>query len=132
MPSSGATWYYHATYIAFSYFELFTDYEDDIFKVISNLHIQLEMWGSKFGGNIYIFWGKSLKSWSGYWLRYEKDFVQNKLCLVTFLMYIMNDIFHGKSVLCLICTLLAHFKQGHWAKEWFGSVASGAIMNSMT
>ena len=28
-----------------SYFELFTDYEDDTFKVNSNLHIQLEMWG---------------------------------------------------------------------------------------
>ena len=50
MHSSGATWYYHATYIAFSYFELFKDYEDD--KVISNLHIQLEMWGSEFGRNI--------------------------------------------------------------------------------
>ena len=51
MHSSGARWYYHATYIAFSYFELFTDYKDDIFKV-SYLHIKLEMWGSKFGGNI--------------------------------------------------------------------------------
>ena len=29
--STGATLYYHATYIAFSYFELFTEYEDDIF-----------------------------------------------------------------------------------------------------
>ena len=46
--STGATWYYHATCIEFSYFELFTDYEDDILKVISNRHIQLEMWGSKF------------------------------------------------------------------------------------
>ena len=32
-----------------SYFELFTGYEEDIFKVISNLHIQLEMRGSKSG-----------------------------------------------------------------------------------
>ena len=59
--STGATWYYNAIYKAFSYFELFTDYEDDILKVISNLHIQLKMWGSKFDWNIYNFWGKSLK-----------------------------------------------------------------------
>ena len=52
MHSSGATWYYPATYIAFLYFELFTDYEDNISKVISYLHIQLEMWESKFWGNI--------------------------------------------------------------------------------
>ena len=32
-----------------SQFEIFTDYEDDIFKVNSNLHFQLEMWGSKYG-----------------------------------------------------------------------------------
>ena len=68
MHSSGATWYYHATYIVLLYFELFTDYENDIFKVISNLHIQLVMWGSKYGGNILKVWGKSWKSWSGYWL----------------------------------------------------------------
>ena len=49
MHSSAATWYYHATFITFSYFELFTDYEDDILKVISNFHIQLEMWESKGG-----------------------------------------------------------------------------------
>ena len=29
--------------LTFSSFELFTDYEDDIVKLISNLHIQLEM-----------------------------------------------------------------------------------------
>ena len=69
MHFSDATWYYHATYKAFSYFELFTDYDDDIFKAISNLHIQLEMWGSKFGGNIKKIGGESLKSWSGSWLR---------------------------------------------------------------
>ena len=45
--STGATWYYHAIFVVIIYFELFTDYEDDIFKVIFNLHIQLEMWGSK-------------------------------------------------------------------------------------
>ena len=60
MHSLGAAWYYHATYIAFSYFELFTDYEDDIFKVIS-LHIQLDMWGSKFDRNINKKNWKSLK-----------------------------------------------------------------------
>ena len=41
-----ATWYYHALYILFTYFVLFTGYEDDIFKVISNLHVH----ESKFGG----------------------------------------------------------------------------------
>ena len=52
MHSSGAKWYYHASYIAFSYFELLSDYEDDIFKVFSISHIQLKMWETKFGGNI--------------------------------------------------------------------------------
>ena len=33
--STGATWYYHATFMVISDFELFTDYEDDIFKEIS-------------------------------------------------------------------------------------------------
>ncbi len=37
----------------FTYFASFTDYEDDIFEVISNLHVQ----GSKFGGKIYKFGG---------------------------------------------------------------------------
>ena len=49
--STDATWYYHATFMVISYFELFTDYEDDIFQVISNLHIQIEMWGSKSGNS---------------------------------------------------------------------------------
>ena len=37
---------YHAIYIVFTYFASFTSYVDDMFEVISNLHIQ----GSKFGG----------------------------------------------------------------------------------
>ena len=44
---TGATWYDHAFYIfTFTYFASFIGYEDDIFKVISNLHVQ----GSKCGG----------------------------------------------------------------------------------
>ena len=43
---AGATWYYHAIYIVFTQFASFTDCEDGIFKVISNLHVQ----GYKFGG----------------------------------------------------------------------------------
>ena len=42
---TGALWYYHAIYIVFTYFASFLGYEDDILKVISNLHVQ----GSKFG-----------------------------------------------------------------------------------
>ena len=64
MHSSGATWYYHAS-IAFSYFELLTEYEDDIFKVIYNFHIQLQMLGSKFGGNIKKILGANL--WKFIW-----------------------------------------------------------------
>ena len=54
---TGATWYYHTIYLVFTYFALFTDYEDDIFEVISNLHVQ----GSKFGGKMTKFGGKSFK-----------------------------------------------------------------------
>ena len=43
--------------IVFKYFASFTGYEDEIFEVISNLHVQ----ESKFGGNIYKFGGKSNK-----------------------------------------------------------------------
>ena len=43
--------------LVFTYFALFTYYEDDIFEVISNLHVQ----GSKFGGKIKKFDRKSLK-----------------------------------------------------------------------
>ena len=50
---TGASWYYHTTYLVFT----FTDYEDDIFEIISNLHVQ----GSKLGGKIIKFGGKSLK-----------------------------------------------------------------------
>ena len=35
-----ATSYYHAIYIVFTYFAPFTCYEDDIFEVIPNLHVQ--------------------------------------------------------------------------------------------
>ena len=52
---TGATWYYHAIYIVFTYFASFTSYEDDILEVNSNLHV-LEY---KFGGKIYKFGGKS-------------------------------------------------------------------------
>ena len=52
-----ATWYYHTIYLVFTYFASFTDYEDDIFEGISNLHVQ----GPKFGGKIYKFCGKFKK-----------------------------------------------------------------------
>ena len=45
-PFTGATWYYHTIYIAFTCFALFTDYEDNNFELISNLQVQ----ESKFGG----------------------------------------------------------------------------------
>ena len=54
---TGATWYYHAIYIVFTYFASFTGYEDDIFEVISNLHVQ----GSKFGRKFDKFGGKPFK-----------------------------------------------------------------------
>ena len=58
---TGATWYYNTICLAITYFASFTDYEDDIFEVISNRHVQ----GSKFGGKIYNFGRKSfLKSWT--------------------------------------------------------------------
>ena len=50
-----ATWYYHAICISFTYSASFTGYEDDIFKVISNLQVQ----GYKFGGKFDKFGGKS-------------------------------------------------------------------------
>ena len=44
-PQAHSASYYHAIYIVLTYFASVTDYEDDIFEVISNLHVQ----GSKFG-----------------------------------------------------------------------------------
>ena len=52
---TSATQYYHTIYLVFTYFALLTDYEDDIFECISNLHVQ----GSKFGGKINKVGGKS-------------------------------------------------------------------------
>ena len=57
---TGAQWYYHTIYLVFTYFASFTDYEYDIFEVISNLHIQ----GSNFGGKIAKFCGKSFKKFN--------------------------------------------------------------------
>ena len=54
---TGATWYYHTIYLVFTYCALYTDYQDDIFEVISNLHVH----GSKFGGKINKFGGKSFR-----------------------------------------------------------------------
>ena len=54
---TGATGYYYAIYIVFTYFASFTSYEDEILEVISNLYV-LE---SKFGGKNYKFGGKSFK-----------------------------------------------------------------------
>ena len=61
---TGATWYYQTitTYIVFTHFALFTDYEDDIFEVISSLHVQGSKLGrkvNKFGGKVNKFGGKS-------------------------------------------------------------------------
>ena len=49
--SIGAILYYQDTFMVISYFEFSTDYENDIFKVISNLQIKLEIWGSKSGNS---------------------------------------------------------------------------------
>ena len=49
--------YLHSKYIIFTYFASFTGYEDDIFEVISSLHMK----GSKFGGKFKKIVGKSLK-----------------------------------------------------------------------
>ena len=46
---TGATRYFHAIFIVFTYFASFTGYQMDIFKGISNLHVQ----GSKFGQKSY-------------------------------------------------------------------------------
>ena len=54
---TGATWYYHAIYIVFTYFASFTGYEDDILEVISNLNVQR----LKYGGKMEKFGGKSFK-----------------------------------------------------------------------
>ena len=40
----GAMYYYDTVYLIFTYFAWFTNYEDDIFEVFSNLHVG----GSKF------------------------------------------------------------------------------------
>ena len=53
----GATWYYNAIYIIFTYSALFVGYEGDILEVISNLHIQ----GVKYGGKKEKFGRKSFK-----------------------------------------------------------------------
>ena len=53
----GATCYYHTIFLKITYFASFTNYEDDIFEVSSNLHVQ----GSKFGGKMNKFGGKSKK-----------------------------------------------------------------------
>ena len=50
---TGATWYYHTIYLVSIYFASFIDYENEIFEVISNLHVQ----GSKFGGKMNKFGG---------------------------------------------------------------------------
>ena len=44
---TGATWYYHTIYLLFDYFASFTDYGNDIFEVISNLHVQRSNFGEK-------------------------------------------------------------------------------------
>ena len=54
---TGATWWNHAIYIVFTYFASFTDYEDNIFEVISHLRVQI----SKFGGQIKKCGGKKKK-----------------------------------------------------------------------
>ena len=44
---TGATWYYHTICLVITYFASFTDYEDDIFAVISNWHVQESQFGGK-------------------------------------------------------------------------------------
>ena len=43
----GATWYYNAFYILFTYFASFIGYEDVIIEVISNFHFQGVIFGQK-------------------------------------------------------------------------------------
>ena len=37
---TGATWYYHAIYIGFTYVAYLTGYKVDLFKIIFELHVQ--------------------------------------------------------------------------------------------
>ena len=53
---TGTISYYNAIYIVFTYLASFKGYEDDIFEVISNLHVLK----CKFGGKMGQFGGKSL------------------------------------------------------------------------
>ena len=54
---TGATWYYHAIYIVITYSASFTGYEDDIFEIISNMHVQVSKFGGKFDkfGRLFLF-----------------------------------------------------------------------------
>ena len=54
---TGATWYYYNIYLVFTYFASLTDYEDDIFEVIYNLHVQ----GSRLDKKNYKYGEKSFK-----------------------------------------------------------------------
>ena len=56
----GVKRYYHTIYLELTYFAYFTDYEDDMFEIISNLHVH----GSKFGGKINRFGGKSFTNFN--------------------------------------------------------------------
>ena len=44
---TGATWYYYAIYIVFTYFAPFTGYEYDFFEVICKFHVQRCKFGRK-------------------------------------------------------------------------------------
>ena len=56
----GASWYYNAIYILFTYVASFIGYEDDILEVISYLHVQ----GAKFGEKKQKFDEKSFKKFN--------------------------------------------------------------------
>ena len=67
---TGPTWYYTTIYLVITYFASFTDYLDDIFEVISNLHVH----GNKFGVKINKFGGKSILK--KYLKKYSTEFME--------------------------------------------------------
>ena len=55
MITDSMVFFYAFAYLVYIYFASFIDFENYIFKAISNLHVQ----GFKFGGKIIKFGGKS-------------------------------------------------------------------------
>ena len=98
-------------YIVFTYFASFTGYEDAIFEVVSNLHVE----GSKFGGKLDKFGEKSFKKLNS---AEYMEFVFSKSAYISIVFSVQQYSVECKCVQCTTVEFLMHISTVYSVQQY--------------